>query len=313
MSLLEPLSNRSIIDLIAPGSDASVKQIKQAIKTVKALGFVPRVKLARCLSKNIKGDLPPKFEIFKEVFNAKDSKVVWCIRGGYGCQKLMPYVLKMRIPSRMKLLIGYSDITALQLCLVQKWAWPVLHFPVLADMPSLSSLATRQLKQVLLGKTDKYGRGHLHFSNLKILNSIHIKQKLIKSKILGGNMTLIQSSIGTSWAGRFKDKILFLEDVHESAYRVDRALWQMQNANVLQGIQALVLGDFMPASKEEAHQLVQIFKTFSKSVAFPVVMGMPSGHGKHKSPLPMGTVSKLHLDRSKQRADLFVESPFRCS
>ena len=345
--LLKHLSAGALIDLIDPGSSVSTQQIKQAVQQVKALGFTARVKVASSLKK--------KFQLLKAALEAKDSEAVWCIRGGYGCQKLMPFLLRMKPPARPKLLIGYSDVTVLQMFLTHQWGWPVLHFPVLVDIPGISSKAVKQFQQIMSAsrgghfrrdssafmslprqlclqvnvsgdpppsapmsqryKTSSVNNNILQFTKLKILNSMNIrstsKNVVIRSYLTGGNMTIIQSSIGTPWAGYFKNKILFLEDKGEAAYRVDRALWQMQSAGVFKGIKALALGDFITETAMESRRIRETFKSFSENVNFPVITGVPCGHGRHKSPLPFMTPCTLHLYPKKKQAGLYVHSPFK--
>ena len=230
------------MDLVMPGSPATATQIKQAMQQVKALGLRVRFRTT-----GPRPSLKQKFQLLKQALAAEDSKVVWCIRGGYGSQKLMPLVLRMRQPKKPKLFIGYSDITVLQMFMVHQWHWPVLHFPVLVDIPGILKKDFQQLKHIVQNylKKNKSQKWQV-FTKLKILNPGCLRDKnfTIKSSVTGGNMTIIQSSIGTPWAGQFKNKILFLEDKGEAPYRVDRALWQMKNTGCFKGDEGFGTGGF---------------------------------------------------------------------
>ena len=266
MSFNKPLSLGDSIDLIAPGSPVSNEQIHQAVYEVESLGFKPRL----CVGKRKKSVLSSgpdqvRFEHLKAALVSEDSKAVWCIRGGYGCQRLMPSLMKMTAPSRPKLFIGYSDATVLKIFFNLKWKWSTLHFPVLVHLPQVSPSCLKRFKAVLKGQPQE-------FKSLKLLNPSVLNKSsvIINSYLTGGNMTLIQSSIGTPWNFSLKNKIVFLEDIGEKAYKVDRALWQMWKAGCFYRIKALVLGDFL-SSEEGNLKVREVFKNFSSLVSFPRV------------------------------------------
>ena len=323
--MIRPLSS-SFIDLVVPGSPVTLEEMQSAVKQVESLGFKARVPSSSDLPVllNSKGFLPSKgwgssvarlkFRHLKKAFIAKDSSAIWCVRGGYGSQKLMPFLQRMTPPLRSKLFIGYSDVTVIQMFLNLEWKWPALHFPVLTQVRKTPGL--KRFKDLLTGK-----KKECVFWGLKVLSKAQkgakaerakgaeqrVKgvKKNIKSYLMGGNLSLIQSSIGTPWAGSFKNKILFLEDTGERAYRVDRALWQMENAGVFNGIRALVLGDFEPDRKNT----FKVFQSFAERMSFPVVSGVPCGHGKKQEALPFLTPCVLKL-LSGGGACLTINSPF---
>ena len=290
-----------------------------------ALGFKPRLLLPafKPLSHlTLEGD-KQRFKCLKKSLLAQDSFAVWCVRGGYGCQRLMPFLLRMTPPPRPKLFIGYSDATVLHIFFNEKWGWPTLHFPVVNDLPLKQSPAGRKalaaFKQIVCfaqtcankaaagAKEGQLGSDDQSFKELKILNAAQCsKIKFVRSILRGGNMTIIQTSIGTPFAGSFKKAVLFLEDVGEAAYRVDRALWQMQTAGVFKNVKALVLGDFLPKTKA----VERVLKNFAAACSFPVIAGVPCGHGGRKHPLPFNTKCLLRLNHKKAKAQLDIKNPF---
>ncbi len=295
---LASLEGRFLVDLVAPGVDISKLDIQKAVKQVRALGFKARV-----LSHS-KATVQQKFEAFQKALYAKDSQAIWCVRGGYGCQKLLPYLLRIKAkPSLQKLFIGYSDATVLHIFFNTKWNLATLHFPVLKDLPPLNSIYTKTFLKIIRGQ-DKNAYCQI-FNNLKVLNPKVVSGN-IYSYLTGGNMTLIQSSIGTPWQGVFKNKILFLEDVNEAPYKIDRALWQMQNAKIFKGIKALVLGSFLPKTAST----LCVFKAFALQCTFPVITGVPCGHGKKKHALPFNTKNKLCFNTQKHKATLCIKNVY---
>lgn len=311
----KPLSSSSVIDLVVPGSPVTIDQIQKAVQQVEALGFKARIPstsyLRLLLTSYSKGQLSTsdynknKFKHLKKALVAPDSEAVWCIRGGYGSQKIMPFLMKMKRPTKPKVFIGYSDATVLQMFFNLKWKWPVLHFPVLVHIKDCSSASLKRFKHLVQG-TQK----NQSFSRLKLLNNKYTGARKIHSCLTGGNLTLIQSSIGTPWAGSFQSKVLFLEDIGETAYRLDRALWQMLNAGVFKGVKAVVLGDFISSDlKNNRSQIKKVFQSFASHVAFPVVEGIPCGHGSKKEALPFLTSCSLKI-QSHGKASLHIASPF---
>ena len=328
---MRPLSSSSLIDLVAPGSSVTEAQVQKAVTKVESLGFKARVDYCVMDSTGSSPlrsphlgslktpDISKKFQCLKKALTAPDSEAVWCVRGGYGSQKLMPYFLKMKKPVKPKIFIGYSDVTVIHTFLNLKWKWPSLHFPVLTHVKEGSAAPLRRFKDLITGAQKQQ-----HFLKLRLLNpkrmsernrSVGRKQnagnkKKLHSYLVGGNLSLVQSSIGTSWAGSFQNKILFLEDIGEAPYRLDRALWQMLNAGVFKGIKALLLGDFIYSNiKRERNEIKQVFKSFADSVAFPVVEGVPCGHGSKKEVLPFMTSCRLHI-QSDGKAQLRIAGPF---
>ena len=333
MIIQKPLQKGALIDLIAPGSPVSSAQIQFACRQVENMGFKPRVLASAGKTFLFSAEDKQRFLYLKSALNNPADSAVWCIRGGYGCSRLMPFLLKMPRPAQAKLLIGYSDITVLQNFLNLKWGWQAFHFPVLEDLKNISKKNLKTVKALLTNSLKEQV-----FSNLHLLNTA--KNKKIKSYVTGGNLTLIQSSVGTPWQFSFKNTILFLEDVGESAYRLDRALWQMKQAGVFAGVKALVLGSFIPVkaglktnrllakkpaqlsarpaqlavqppakNPMEEKKIKKVFKLFSELVPFPVLWGVPCGHGVQKSALPFMTPAELKID-SKGKACLKIHNPY---
>ncbi len=305
-----PLKN-ALIDLVAPASSVTTAQIKESVRQVENMGFQARVLAHPVNFFLFSADDKQRFLYLKKALTNQDSEAVWCLRGGYGCQRLMPFLFKMTKPSKMKCLIGYSDVSVLHNFLNLKWGWPSLHFPVLADLRYVSLSANKRFQALISGSLKKQV-----FKDLYLLNLSSVRK--IKSFLTGGNLTVIQSSIGTPWQFSFQNKILFLEDVGESAYRLDRALWQMQKAGVFKGIKALVLGTFTsvknvsttsPAKKMEEKQMKKVFELFAHRVSFPVLWGVPCGHGIKKEILPFMTPCELQVN-SRGKAQLQINSPF---
>ncbi|MCB9026560.1 MAG: LD-carboxypeptidase [Bdellovibrionaceae bacterium] len=295
----QSLEPGDIVDIVAPASSSSAKDLNNALRFVHKMGFVPRV------PKDIFGkDLlcantdSQRFKHLKNAIYAKDSKVIWSLRGGYGSLRLMPALYKLKKPKHTKLFIGYSDTTALHNFFNQQWNSPSLHGTMLEEL-GRGDAGQRELRdfvQVLFQLTDK-----LNFDNLQAMNSHARKIHTIRAPVVGGNLAILASTLGTPWNFSAKGKILALEDIGERGYRVDRMLVQLEQAGVFKGVRSVIFGDFVGGEENKAEDCKYLWrdvqKRFATEAKFPVLKGLPFGHGAFQRPMPFNTSAKLHLGR----------------
>ena len=224
-----------------------------------------------------------RFQSFKKAITNQESRVVWCLRGGYGAIRLLPLIQKMSVPKNPKLLIGYSDVSSLHAVINQKWGWPSLHAP-LVDRIGKKTLPAENIEELqsCLMKTEST----LVFENLTALNTAAQKKKNVIAPVVGGNLMVVTSTLGTPYQLQARDKIIFLEEISERAYRIDRCLHQMQQAGVFNQAAAIVFGDFVNCL--EANQkdyLTPTLLSFFKAMKIPVFRGLQVGHGAIQRPL----------------------------
>lgn len=284
------------MDIIAPSSLPQNREWKKGLAILEGWGL--RVQFSE---RNLKpwsfhaNTNKQRGSFLKKAFQNSQSKAVWCLRGGYGSQKLMGW-FKTK-PSHKKLFIGFSDATAIHLRL-NKWDWSSLHGPFISDIPCLSKKNQENLRQILFGE-----KKERLFENLKTFSPS--KKKTLKAPLIGGNLTVIQTSLGCSWFPRLHSRFLFLEDVNEEAYRLDRALHHLFFTGALKGVKALILGSFHPSKSAQIHKVLSSFSEFLK---IPIVTGLPCGHLKSNQPLPFKTPCELRFLR-KGKACLKVRFP----
>jgi muramoyltetrapeptide carboxypeptidase len=233
----------------------------------------------------------------EDLKNALESEanVLWCLRGGWGSMRLLPFLDTLTPPKKPKLLIGFSDITSLHLFFTQKWNWPTLHGRTISQLSLNWSQNEEQevWKKVITGELKE-----LNFNKLQPLNAAAKKTQIIKSTLTGGNLRMVQSSIGTPWQIDVKNKILFLEDVSERGYSVDRMFEQMLQMNLLkQDPAAVIFGSFTEGLEKNGEDLIpKALERFAQKVDYPVLSGLPCGHGVHQNyPLPFNTEASLRI------------------
>ena len=294
-SLLKP---RDTVDIIAPASQSTADKLTDGIKWIEAIGLTPRVphdiiKTDLFFASNLETQIE---HLKKAIYS--DSKAIWCLRGGYGSMRLIPHLLKLKPPKNPKLFVGFSDITSLHLFFTQVWNWPVIHGRTISQMhPNLASTPDRKLlTQIIFGR-----KKEKTFKRLTPLNDFAKIKKDITGVITGGNLRIMQSSLKTSWEVQAKGKILFIEDVGERGYSIDRMLEQMIQANVINNrLKAIIFGDFTEGLEKDGKDLTQdALDRFAKKVPYPVLKGLPAGHGDELNyPIPFNTRCLLKLGKS---------------
>lgn len=289
----EPLRHNDQVHIIAPASASSEEKLKAG------LSWLESQQLDIIYSKNLMmPDLffsAPLEQQCEDIRNAleSDAKVIWCLRGGWGSMRLLPFLETLNPPKNPKLLIGFSDITSLHLFFAQKWNWPTMHGRTISQLGLTwgDSKEEQHWKKMIRGDL-----AQIEFENLTPLNSAARTFKRIDSTVTGGNLRLVQSSLGTPWQIDVKDKILFLEDVSERGYSVDRMFEQMLQSGLLAtGPAAVIFGSFTNGLEKNGIDLVpSALERFAQRVSYPVLSGLPCGHDtKYNYPLPFNTQAQL--------------------
>jgi muramoyltetrapeptide carboxypeptidase len=241
--------------------------------------------------------------------------VLWAARGGYGAGRLLPILDQLTRqrgkPSVKKLLVGYSDVTVLHEFVRQRWGWSTLHAPMPAAS-NFSRLDQREWEAIV--SLVKRKPTALPWETVPLKWMSPPPDKLIHAELIGGNLSLWAALAGTPYAQPGKKKIVFLEDVDEAFYRVDRMMIQLEQSGAFDGAAAIVLGDFTdchdednkclasagsaekkPLRKvfEQAEAFENIFVPLARRVGVPLAQGLTVGHGPHYAPLPLGASYEL--------------------
>ncbi len=299
------LKRGDLIEVIAPGFGADRVQLLRATEFLQGKGY--RVQIRRPV---LGGHF---LHAHRDEIRAKqlvaalenpECRAVWCLRGGYGSQRLLPYLDKIKKPSQKKWLIGMSDVTALSAYLWQEWRWPSLHGPVLERLAadgvekkwvqeSWSILQrdsiqspTKPAKVRLLSSSDR-----------KIMTKV-TATKHLEGVALGGNLVTYMSLLGGPYFPQRKAErqILFFEDVGERGYRIDRLLTQLQQwPKFRQLVVAVVFGDFSGGKEpgQEKSLVKPVLKRFAQEVDIPVFSGFPFGHSPQQKPWVFGGRAKI--------------------
>lgn len=293
------------VDVIAPSSKGKESDLIIIKKYLETLGMNVYI------SEKIYSDNNPFYSNSDELrasdlINAliDDSKIIWCIKGGKGASRLIPHLEKLPKKQKeqiaknrnKKIFIGYSDITALHIYLQKHYDWQTIHGTMLTMIVNnvVSQSSISNLKKLIFAQ-----KNYIRFDNLKIIsNKAKFKNSKLESKIIGGNMTIVENSVGTNWQINAKDKILFLEDIHVQPYSIERSLDHLKQANIFDGVHAVIFGDFIHSGDENLVQVIK--KRFAESVDFPVFTMNGIGHGYINEPLPLNTKTTINIKNEKE-------------
>ena len=290
------LSKNEFIDIIAPSGTTDKNDIQVIHDYLIREGFKPRI------PDTILGDHPIcahtdaiRFAHLKNALLAQDSTLIWCVRGGHGVSRIMPELTQLKKPTQQKLLVGFSDICSLHLWLNQHWQWPSLHGPMsrMAALGKLDPQDIEALHQLWFKGLQGYTLNHF-----QPLNSIAEQLHTVEGITAGGCLSVLQTSFGTSWQLDGRNKILFLEDINEQPYRIDRSLVHLANAGVFHHAKALILGDFGEQASEAKmmHAVIHdILKNYfpHHGIQLPVFRLKGFGHGERNQPVPFGVNAKI--------------------
>jgi muramoyltetrapeptide carboxypeptidase len=301
------------VGLVKPaGFLADEYELGLAVEAIVAMGLKP--KLAPHLSDR-NGYLAGKDRDRAADLNAMYAddavKAVFAVRGGWGSARILPYLDFARIRANSKLLIGFSDITALHLAFAARAGFPTIHGPNAASQwGKLSWDAFREL--VFEGRVPLYRNPPGDEDRLvqREFRTRTIQPGRATGRLLGGNLTVLASLAGTSYLPDFSGAILFLEDVDEAEYRIDRMLTQLALAGILRKLAGVVFGQCTncraTGPSYGGFTLAQVLDHHLKPLGVPAYQGALFGHVDDQFSLPVGARAEIDADAGTIR---LLESP----
>ena len=226
-----------------------------------------------------------------------DNDLLLALRGGYGAMRLLPLLNWEKLKEKASVpLAGFSDITALNLALFAKLKTPSWQTPCAAGFSKSSSVRDRYFMDAM--RSENF---HLSFK-ASAVDPKSVKSFDVRGLIWGGNLSTIVSLIGTPFFPKIKKGILYLEDVAEPAYRVERMLLHLLEAGILKNQEALLIGDFTGAEKNEGvgrgrFTLKDVLTFIQNRVDIPIVTGLPFGHIVDSASLPFGVKARVTFEK----------------
>lgn len=302
------LKSGDTIGLIAPGSYISQNELKDSIDNLEKLGFKVLYN-ERILSKTgyLAGDDKSRAAEINSMFANKKVNGIICARGGYGCARILPLLDYDLIKSNPKVLIGYSDITALLNGIYIITGLITFHGPV--GISSFNDFSVRYFTDVLVNPKPNLILISENTGDQNNNNITTIFSGKGVGELIGGNLSVLNSLIGSKYDFDGEGKIIFIEEIGEEPYRIDRMLTQLIQAGKFDKAAGIALGVFKDCEPKEkdpsfssSFSLLEVLFDRLSNLNIPVAYGLSFGHIKNKFTLPIGI--KAELDTINQTITL---------
>ena len=243
------------------------------------------------------GTAQERADDINEMFSNPEIDAIFCARGGYGANKVLPLIDYENIRSNPKIFIGYSDITAYLTSITQKTDLVTFHGPMLSSFRKEFIQYNYNSMMNILESSSK-----VTISCPKDIPSRILRQGICKGKIWGGNLTLIANRLGTIDSLKTTDVILFLEDVDEYLYAFERMLIHLRNAGIFKKIKGLIIGelhDFKDQDVRFGKSTDEIIMDVCGHLDIPIITNFPCGHGKYQCTIPLSIPVELDALKNK--------------
>lgn len=285
----DPVRPGDLILVVAPGAAVDGAALSAGTRFIERAGF--RVRLgnaARNRAGYLAGTDSERLNDLHEGFADPDVKAILTARGGYGSGRLLGKIDRDLIRKNPKIFVGHSDITFVLSEIVQNARTVAFHGPMVCGLDRQPDAAN-----ALLGMISG-GRAGWHQAAREV-----IQPGIAEGILVGGCLSAVVAMIGTPHQIATDGRLLFLEDVNEKPFRVDRMLTQMRQAGVLEGVAGVIFGEMIgcTAGADEAVTVLDVIRDAFRDAPYPVAFGLASGHGDGTVTLPLGVRARIAGER----------------
>ncbi|MFT3825212.1 MAG: LD-carboxypeptidase [Chitinophagaceae bacterium] len=284
------------IGLTCPAGYMAMEKVQTCIEALQTWGY--KVKVGKTVGSEsqtyFSGTDEERLNDFQQLLDDEEVKAVLCARGGYGVGRIIDRINFKKFEKQPKWIIGFSDITVLHAHVYVNYGISTLHAPMAGAFNDngFSNEYVQSLKHVLEGRKIKYECAPHLFNN---------KGEAI-GELVGGNLSLVANTIGTPSELKTKGRILFLEDVGEYLYGVDRMLYQLKRSGKLDKLAGLIIGGFTDSKDTErpfGKTVYEIIHDLVKEYDYPICFGFPVSHATENYALKTGIGYKLKVGKNK--------------
>ncbi len=297
-----------VIGIVAPASPMKDENLQRGCEYLERFGY--RVKLGRFVHKEIgylAGSDRQRAEDLNRMFRDPQVKAIFCARGGYGSPRLLPLLDYKAFARHPKIFVGYSDITSIQLAMLRHSGLVTFSGPMVAaemGQNRMDAFTEENFWKIL---TESQPFGELPRPDSKIYGRIH--KGRAKGRLIGGCLSLIAPLLGTPHMPEVKGSILFVEDIGEEPYRIDRYLVHFRESGLLAKLGGFVFGqmtDCVPPSDSISPSLSldEVIKDFIKPLGIPALTGLDYGHDNVKYTMPIGVRAALEVNERRCRLEI---------
>jgi len=290
------LQQDDTIGIVCPAGYMSLEKAQTCINTLQDWGY--KIKIGKTLSGDsqnyFSGTDEERLNDFQQMLDDNEVKAILCARGGYGIGRIIEQINFKKFKQNPKWIIGFSDVTILHSHIHSNYKIATLHAPMASAFNDggYENEFVQSLKNTLKGKKIKYECA---------LHEFNKKGEAI-GDLVGGNLSLLAHLVGSSSDIKTKGKILFLEDVGEYLYNIDRMFYQLKRSGKLDKLAGLIIGGFTDMKDTErpfGKTVYEIIHDIVKEYEYPVCFNFSVSHGKENYALKVGSGYKLKVGKTK--------------
>jgi muramoyltetrapeptide carboxypeptidase len=296
-----PVAPSAAISIVSPASSAQPERIERGLDALRKHGYTPKIGANALVRKPLyfAGTPRERLDDLHAAFADPETSAVMCIRGGYGSNYLLDGLDLELIAAHPKPFFGYSDLTGIQLRLLDELGLPVFHGPMLAaDFYLRNGVHLESFRAALAGEAYSVGAAE----GLRILKAGPAHSH-VRGTLYGGCLSILVSLLATPWEPCTEGTLLFLEDTGAKPYQIDRMLWQLRKARKFEGVAGIVFGEMLDCSSPGATEdlLDQTILSALEGLDVPIAIGLRSGHASRENvTLTFGVEAELAADDSAQ-------------
>lgn len=292
------------IMFVAPAGGLSKERMRRAEKRLVELGF--KVVVPDNLFRRrgyLAGTDEERAAELMQALTDPEVDAVFPGTGGYGVTRMLDLLDWEQISKRPKIVVGFSDITALHLALAAKANWVTFHSPNpqwgLGSEDNLTPHSAKYFWRCLLAEPNRGPAGFVYDQPEELGRLEPLAPGKAQGRLTGGNLSLIAALMGTPYEIQTEGRVVFIEDVHEAPYRVDRMLRQLKMAGKLDAPAGVILGQFRdcePDEDDKSISLEEVFEDYFQEAPYPVLANFAAGHVPLNATLPLGAMAEIDAE-----------------
>jgi muramoyltetrapeptide carboxypeptidase len=282
-----------VVRVVAPASPFDRADLERGLAVLSGrLGLVPRHRDDLWASDGyLAGDDARRLEEWREAVADPQASAIFCARGGYGTMRLLRGIDPAPLLARPKLLVGFSDVTALH-ALLNRAGLATVHGPVVTQLGRAPDDAVEHLWALLSGEAPRPGPWDPPAPGAGLAGGAVVAPGRASGPLLGGSLTLLAHLCGTPFLPPLEGAILVLEDVGEAPYRLDRCLTQLSLAGALDGLAGVAVGRLTGCDPGDGSAAAAV-RRLVRALGVPAIEGLPVGHENRNLALPLGPRATL--------------------
>ena len=280
-----PVGPGDTIGICAPAGSFDQEMFEAGVSVLKNLGFqvyLPDTIYSR--KRYLAGDDAARAETVNRLYADPQVDAIICARGGYGSMRMLAYLDWDTIRANPKPFVGFSDVTAILVRMVEQSLSGVIHGPVVTSLAMATDRTRRSLAEVLAGKGNR----------IEISDPVVLKKGRGRGILSGGNLATLAHLAGTDCQPSFQNRLFFMEDTAEPPYKIDRMLTQLKMAGCFEGVKGVIVGALEKCEPlEMVHEIIsEAFEAYD----VPVMAGMDAGHGADNLSMVFGAAAEMDTE-----------------